>query len=109
MGQGLEGIGERIGGEFARTEPRNNAVTYIRGLLSEEERKNSWMLSERARQGTPDGMQWKLSTTDWGPDKVRGALFGHVKKHLGDRKGILAIDETGFSKKGNASAGVARQ
>ena len=98
-----------IGEDFARTEPRNNAVSYIRGLLSDEERKNSWTLSERAGQGTPDGMQRLLSTTDWDPDKVRDALFGYVKKHLGDRKGILAIDETGFLKKGTASAGVARQ
>ncbi|GAA3885776.1 hypothetical protein GCM10022381_29900 [Leifsonia kafniensis] len=44
-------------GEFARSEPRNNAISYIRGLLSDEERKNSWTLSERAGQGTPDGMQ----------------------------------------------------
>ena len=107
--QGLEEIRELIGDDFARTEPRNNAVSYIRGLLSDEERKNSWTLSERAGQGTPDGMQRLLSTTDWDPDKVRDALFGYVKKHLGDRKGILAIDETGFLKKGTASAGVARQ
>ena len=106
---GLCEIGDLIGGEFARTEPRNNAVSYIRGLLSDEERKNSWTLSERAGQGTPDGMQRLLSTTDWDPDAVRDALFGYVKKHLGDSKGILAIDETGFLKKGTASAGVARQ
>lgn len=107
--QGLEEIRELIGGEFARTEPRNNAVNYIRGLLSDEERKNSWTLSERAGHGTPDGMQRLLSTTDWDPEAVRDALFGYVKKHLGDPEGILAIDETGFLKKGTASAGVARQ
>ena len=107
--QGLEEIRELIGGEFARTEPRNNAVSYIRGLLSDEERKNSWTLSERAGQVTPDGMQRLLSTTDWDPDRVRDALFGYVKRHLGDVKGILAIDETGFLKKGTGSAGVARQ
>ncbi|RAX49206.1 IS701 family transposase [Arthrobacter sp. AQ5-05] len=107
--EGLEEIRELIGGEFARTEPRNNAVNYIRGLLSDEERKNSWTLSERAGHGTPDGMQRLLSTTDWDPEAVRDALFGYVKKHLGDPEGILAIDETGFLKKGTASAGVARQ
>ena len=107
--QGLEEIRDLIGDEFARSEPRNNAMSYIRGLLSDEERKNSWTLSERAGQGTPDGMQRLLSTTDWDPDAVRDALFTYVKRHLGDSKGILAIDETGFLKKGTASAGVARQ
>jgi len=106
---GLGEIRELIGGEFARAEPRNNAIGYIRGLLSDEERKNSWTLSERAGHGTPDGMQRLLSTTDWDPDAVRDALFGYVKRHLGDPGGILAIDETGFLKKGTASAGVARQ
>ncbi|MEV8182531.1 hypothetical protein [Specibacter sp. NPDC078692] len=42
--QGLEEIRGLIGGEFARTEPRNNAVSYIRGLILDEERKNSWTL-----------------------------------------------------------------
>ncbi|GAA4368734.1 hypothetical protein GCM10023166_15850 [Paeniglutamicibacter cryotolerans] len=40
---------------------------------------------------------------------MRDALFGYVKQHLGDPSGILAIDETGFLKKGTASAGVAPQ
>ena len=107
--QGLDEIGELIGEQFARSEPRNHAIGYIEGLLSDEQRKNSWTLSERAGQATPDGMQRLLSTTDWDPDAVRDALMGYVAKHLGDPAGILAIDETGFLKKGTASAGVARQ
>ena len=43
---GLEEIGELIGPRFARSEPRDNAVEYLRGLLSGAERKNSWTLSE---------------------------------------------------------------
>lgn len=48
--EGLEEIGELIGQRFVRSEPRRNAVGYVRGLLSDEERKNSWTLSERARR-----------------------------------------------------------
>lgn len=107
--QGLDEIGALIGEQFARSEPRNNAIGYIQGLLSDEQRKNSWTLSERAGQATPDGMQRLLSTTDWDPDAVRDVLIGYVAKYLGDPSGILAIDETGFLKKGTASAGVARQ
>lgn len=54
-------------------------------------------------------MQRLLSTTDWDPDAVRDDLFSYVNRHLGDPDGILIIDETGFLKKGAASAGVARQ
>ena len=46
---------------------------------------------------------------DWNPDAVRDALFTYVGRNLGDPAGILAIDETGFLKKGSAPAGVARQ
>ena len=106
---GLKEIRDLIGGAFARTEPRNNEISYTRGLLSDKERKNCWTLSERAGHGTPVGMQWLLSTTGWDPDKVRDALFSYVKKHLGDRAGIRAINETGFLTKGAASAGVTRQ
>lgn len=52
--QCLEEIRGVIGRGFARSEPRNNAVSYIRGLLSYEERKNSWTLSEWAGHGTGD-------------------------------------------------------
>ena len=34
MGDGLEEIRELIGPHFARSEPRENAVDYLRGLLS---------------------------------------------------------------------------
>ena len=106
---GLEEIRELIGPRFARSEPRGNAVDYLRGLLSGAERKNSWTLSELAGQSVPDRMQRLLSTTDWDPDSVRDDLRSYVVTHLGAADGVLIVDETGFLKKGKRSAGVARQ
>jgi SRSO17 transposase len=106
---GLAEIRELIGPRFARSEPRENAVDYLRGLLSGQERKNSWTLSEQAGQAVPDRMQRLLSTTDWDPDAVRDDLRSYVVKHLGAAEGVLIVDETGFLKKGKRSAGVARQ
>src|SRR5664280_3683592 len=106
---GLAELSSLIGRRFARSEPREHAMAYIRGLLSAEERKNSWTLSEQAGDATPNGMQRLLSTTDWDPDLVRDDLQRYVVAHLGDPGGVLIIDETGFLKKGNKSAGVARQ
>ncbi|MCE7481038.1 IS701 family transposase [Microbacterium profundi] len=100
---------ELIGPRFARSEPRENAVDYLRGLLSGAERKNSWTLSEQAGQAVPDRMQRLLSTTDWDPDAVRDDLRSYVVEHLGAAEGVLIVDETGFLKKGKRSAGVARQ
>jgi hypothetical protein len=70
--EGLDEIGDLIGRRFARFQSWRNAVGYVRGLLSDEERKNSWALSERAGHGTPDGVQGLFSSTDWDPDAVRG-------------------------------------
>ena len=106
---GLAEVYELIGPRFARSEPREHAAEYLRGLLSGAERKNSWTISEQAGARTPDGVQRLLSTTDWDPDAVRDDLQGYVRANLGDPDGVLIIDETGFLKKGTRSAGVARQ
>ncbi len=106
---GLADLHALIARRFARSEPREHALAYVQGLLSGEERKNSWTLSERAGDATPDGMQRLLSTTDWDPDLVRDDLQSYVVANLGDPSGVLIIDETGFLKKGLRSAGVSRQ
>ncbi len=89
---GLAELQALIGRRFARSEPREHAMAYIRGLLSAEEQKNSWTLSEQAGDATPNGMQRLLSTTDWDPDLVRDDLQRYVVAHLGDPGGVLIID-----------------
>jgi SRSO17 transposase len=102
-------VAERIGRRFARSEPRRRAVGYIRGLLSDAERKNGWQVAEHLGEATPDGVQHLLARADWDADAVRDDLLGYVAEHLGDPDGVLVVDETGFLKKGTKSCGVARQ
>lgn len=106
---GLEELHARIAPRFARSEPRERVLAYVRGLLAPLERKNSWTVAERAGEAIPDGMQRLLATADWDADAVRNDLRGYVVEHLGDPAGVLVVDETGFLKKGTTSAGVARQ
>jgi SRSO17 transposase len=106
---GLDELHARIAPRFARAEPRERVVAYVRGLLAPLERKNSWTLAERAGEAAPDGMQRLLATADWDADAVRDDVRGYVVEHLGDPAGVLVVDETGFLKKGTKSAGVARQ
>lgn len=73
------------------------------------ERKNSWTLAEAAGEAVPDGMQRLLVSADWDADAVRDDVLEHLAPGPGDRSGVLVVDETGFLKKGTASAGVARQ
>ena len=77
--------------------------------MSQVERKNGCQLAERAGDATPYGVQRLLSTYRWDGDLVRDDLAGYVVEHLGDADGVLVVDETGFLKKENKSAGVQRQ
>jgi SRSO17 transposase len=105
----LTAVGNRIGGRFARREPRQRALGYIRGLLSQTERKNGWQLAEHLGDPTPDGVQHLLARADWDADVVRDDLIQYASEHLGHPDGVLVVDETGFLKKGVKSCGVARQ
>jgi len=107
--RGLAEVHARVASRFARSEPRERVLAYVRGLLAPLEKKNSWTLAERARGGDPEGMQRLLAYADWDADAVRDDVRDYVVDHLGDPAGVLVVDETGFLKKGIKSAGVARQ
>jgi SRSO17 transposase len=105
----LTAVADRIGRHFARSEPRQRAAGYIRGLLGDAQRKNGWQLAEHLGDPTPDGVQHLLARADWDADAVRDELLGYVRERLGHPNGVLIVDETGFLKKGSKSVGVARQ
>src|SRR5512133_4277515 len=105
----FDAVCERIGPVFARSETRERAQAYLRGLLSPVERKNGWQLAEEAGETTPYAMQYLLDRAAWDSEQVRGVLCRYVREKLGDDKGVLVIDETGFLKKGLKSVGVQRQ
>ena len=99
----------QVAGEFGNALSRRRARAYLLGLLSRTERKNGWTLAEFAGDLTPDGMQRLLNFYAWDADAVRNAVRRYVVRNLGNPAAVLAVDETGFLKKGTRSAGVARQ
>src|SRR4051812_46360368 len=99
----------RVGTHFSRSEARDHVGAYLKGLLSPVERKNSWQLAEAVGQETPYALQHLLGRARWDADAVRDDLRAYIVEHLGDPAGVLAIDETGFVKKGEHSVGVQRQ
>src|SRR5919202_1288585 len=105
----LDALAARIAPRFVRAEPRRRALAYLRGLLLPLERKNGWQLAEAAGDATPDGVQDFLSRMRWDADAVRDDLRAYVVEHLGAADAVLVLDETGFLKKGDRSAGVQRQ
>ena len=107
--EGIEKVHECIAGRFRPPEPRRRALDYLKGLLSPVERKNGWQLAERAGDATPDGVQRLLYNYQWDADLVRDDLKSYVIEYLADAGAVLAVDETGFLKKGDKSVGVQRQ
>lgn len=105
----LDAVAARLAPLFARSEPRRHATAYLRALLGDAERKNSWQAAEYAGHDAPYAFQHLLGRADWDADAARDLLRGHVIRGLADDRGVLVIDETGFLKKGDKSAGVQRQ
>src|SRR3954467_15022462 len=107
--RGLDELAERLAPRFGRVEPRRRLLAYLRGLLAPSGRKNGWQLAEAAGDRTPDGMQDFRGGMRWDADAVRDDLRAYVVEHFGDPGAVLVLDETGFVKKGEKSAGVQRQ
>src|ERR687886_116526 len=105
----LDALAARMAPRFVRAEPRRRALAYLRGLLLPLERKNGWQLAEAAGDATPDGVQDFLARMRWDADAVRDDLRAYVVEQLGEPDAVLVLDETGFLKKGDKSAGVQRQ
>ncbi|WP_443078936.1 IS701 family transposase [Streptomyces sp. NBC_01497] len=101
----------RFAGRFGRVESRRRMVSCLRGLLSEVERENGWMLAEAAGD---TGHQGDAAAAVEPLPVGRGCSACDVRdavvEHIGDPvRGVLIFDETGFLKKGVRSAGVGRQ
>ncbi|WP_433355804.1 transposase [Microtetraspora malaysiensis] len=96
----------RIAQRFSRIEPRCAANAYVRGLLSDVERKNCWNLAEQAGLTGPQTMRRLPRTARWDADPVRDDVRHYVSEDLGGN-GVLIVDEAGFRKKGCRSAGGA--
>src|SRR5215207_11372027 len=102
---------DRVGPCFGRHDLRARAGGYVRGLLGRVERKNGWQVAEYLGDEKPYGVQRLLGRASWDAGAVRDEVRRYAAEHLldGGEGGVLVVDETGFLKKGEKSAGVQRQ
>lgn len=99
----------RLAPPFKRAELRERVKDHLQGLFSSAECKNSWQLAEQLGQSTLYGIQHLLGRAQWSADAVRDDLQTYVNEALGDPEAVFVVDETGFLKKGDHSAGVQPQ
>jgi len=107
--EAFEQFHARFADLFERSESREQAKKYLRGLLAQADRKNGWQVAEAVGERIPDRMQRLLYRVPWDADVARDRLQQFVSETFGDEAGIAVVDETSFVKKGTHSVGVARQ
>jgi SRSO17 transposase len=78
-------------------------------LLADVKRKNTWQMAEKLGLSTPHGLQRVLNEARWEFAEVLFQLRGVTNARLGYDPGIGVLDESGFVKWGDQSAGVGRQ
>jgi SRSO17 transposase len=97
-----------FGSTFRRQEPSAHAHTYVRGLLSEVERKNVESIAYRFGQDRLP-LQRFIGWAEWDEAPLRQELTRQVAEQLGQADGVLVFDPSAFAKSGPESVGVARQ
>lgn len=99
---------EPYAARLRRNDRQEHMRTYLRGLLSDLERKNAESiayLNDQDRQG----VQWFLGVSSWDADPMLEQLCREVGGELGTTDGVIVFDPSGFRKCGRDSVGVARQ
>jgi len=93
---------------MGRTERRQHAEEYIRGLLMDGERKSIEPIADRLPGGDVQALQQFVNQSPWPTKEVQSSLARKVEGEFVPEAYWL-IDEVSFPKQGNHSVGVARQ
>jgi SRSO17 transposase len=96
-------------GCFSRSEPRENFHRYIVGQFSQVERKSIEPIALQVEGGEVRSMQRFISDVVWDEAAIITKHHAFVGNDMGDPAGVLIFDESGCAKKGEDSAGVAKQ
>ena len=87
---------------------RPHGEDYLRGLLSDLERKSVEPITERLGQYRRP-LQYFIGGSDWDHKPLLDFLTEQVAQELGEPNGIVVGDPSAMPKKGKESVGVARQ
>ena len=106
---------ERFAPLFGKEQAQDHAYTYVKGLMVCPERKSIEPIALNVGDGQVSALQKFINVAPWDKDDVQAevqSVFADalVPTTVGSSIGTVGvIDESGFAKKGDHSAGVARQ
>jgi len=111
----FSGVAERLAKfvePFAQllTQPaqRGRATDYLKGLMSDLERKNVESIAYRHDQDRGK-LQHFVGCAEWDHQPLMTELARQVGRELGEDDGVIVFDPSAFPKQGQKSVGVARQ
>jgi len=93
---------------FVRSKQCEHAETYLKGLLSDLERKNAESIAYRFGKERL-GLQRFVGQAEWDDQPMRAELVRQVGQELGEEDGVIVFDPSGFPKSGTESVGTQRQ
>lgn len=100
----------RYGPLFGGWAAQDRGAQYLQGLLlGRAERRNAENLAEQVDGASPRALQRFLTEAPWPVDRVIDRLQEDTATLLESPDGTWVVDETGFTKQGTKSVGVARQ
>jgi SRSO17 transposase len=87
------------------------AYLYLRGLLTMDTKRNYANIARRVISPTDDGqnLQQFMSDSPWEAKAVFYQIQSHIASHPELGCGMLTLDESGFERAGDQSAGAERQ
>ena len=106
---------ERFAPLFGKEQAQDHAYTYIKGLMVCPERKSVEPIALTVGDGQVSAMQKFVNIAPWDHEDVQAEVHAVFAEELvptaaGSPVGVVGVvDESGFTKKGDQSAGVARQ
>jgi SRSO17 transposase len=106
---------ERFAPLFGKEPAQDNAYSYVKGLMVCPERKSIEPIALNVGNGNVSALQKFVNIAPWDHADVQVEIHSVFADELaptavGDPVGVVGVvDESGFSKKGDHSAGVARQ
>ena len=111
LGDKLKAHMERFKECFQRIEQKFNANIYVKGLLSNLERKSIEPIS---LEFNPDkrgvrNLQFFMKNANWDDKEALRIYQQGLANRISEPKGMITIDESGNRKKGSNSIGAARQ
>jgi SRSO17 transposase len=111
----LVDLHERFAPLFGKPEAQDHAYTYVKGLMVCPERKSIEPIALNVGNGQVSALQKFIDIAPWDHEDIQAELQAVFAEELvptaaPDPVGVVGIiDESGFSKKGDQSVGVARQ